>query len=210
MHPVTHFLTGWMVANAADLSNRDRMIVALVGTAPDIDGIGIVVELATRGAGDPALWYSNYHHVLGHNIGFATLCSVIAFGLARRRWVTALLAFLAVHVHLLGDLLGSGAADGYPWPIPFLAPFSDAWQLAWSGQWPLSSWQNNLITAVLMAVTLYLAWRRGFSPLGLVSERADRVFVGTLRARFGLPTAASAPAPERVLTWSGSPGNPQS
>jgi inner membrane protein len=191
MHPVTHLLTGWMVANAAELSNRDRAIVTLAGVAPDIDGIGLAVEFATRGDADPILWYSNYHHVLGHNAGFAVLCFVLAFGLGRRRRVTGLLAFVAVHVHLLGDLMGSGAADGYQWPIPYLAPLSGAWQLAWSGQWALSSWQNNLITALLMAVTLYLAWRRGFSPLGMVWPQGDRVFVRTLRARFGVPRAIS-------------------
>jgi hypothetical protein len=59
--------------------------------------------------------------------------------------------------------------------------------LVWSGQWALSSWQNNLITVLLMAVTLYLAWRRGFSPLSLIWPRGDRVFVETLQARFGVP-----------------------
>jgi hypothetical protein len=178
-----------MVANAAKLSNRDRAIVALAGVAPDIDGIGLAVEFATRGNADPVLWYSNYHHVLAHNVTFASLCYLLAFGLAQRRCVTGALAFLAVHVHLLGDLLGSGALDGYPWPIPYLAPFSDAWQMVWSGQWALSSWQNKLITVLLMTVALYLAWRRAFSPLSLIWPRGDRVFVKTLRARFGVPAS---------------------
>jgi hypothetical protein len=193
MHAVTHLLTGWIVANAADISNRDRAIVTIAAVAPDIDGLGLAVEFATRGEADPVLWYSNYHHVLGHNVGFAVFCSLLAFGLGRRRWTTGLLALLAAHVHLLGDLVGSGAADGYQWPIPYLLPFSSAWQLAWSGQWALSSWQNNLVTVLLMALTLYLAWRRGYSPLGMISARADSVFVGTLRRRFGIPRAWAAP-----------------
>ena len=71
-------------------------------------------------------------------------------------------------------------------------PFSDAWQLAWSGQWPLSSWQNNIIVFVLMALAIYLAWRRGYSPLGMLSPSADRAFVDTLRARFGVPSGATS------------------
>jgi len=33
-------------------------------------------------------------------------------------------------------------------------------------------------------VTLYLAWARGYSPVEMVSERADREFVAALRRRF--------------------------
>jgi hypothetical protein len=61
--------------------------------------------------------------------------------------------------------------------------------LAWSGQWPLTSWQNTTLTVALMAYTMFLAVRRGYSPVGLFNARADAVFVATLRARF------SAPAP---------------
>jgi len=94
---------------------------------------------------------------------------------------------LTVHIHLLADIVGGGAADGYAWPIPYLRPFSAAWNVEWSGQWALSSWQNNVVTFALMGVMLYLAWRKGYSPLGLVSPRSDRVFVDVLRARFGAP-----------------------
>lgn len=187
MHPVTHLLAGWVVANGAQLSNRDRLVVTLAGVAPAVDGIGFALEFATRNSTEPLLWYSNYHHVLGHNLGFALACFLIALAVGVRRWVAALLALVSVHVHLFCDLIGSGAADGYQWPIPYLEPFSAACQLTWSGQWPLSSWQNNLITALLLGVTAYLAWRRGFSPLGILAPRADRVFVNTLRARFGVP-----------------------
>jgi hypothetical protein len=191
MHPATHLLAGWAVANAADLSNRDRVIVTLAAVVPDLDGIGIVAEFATRNADHPLLWYSNYHHVLGHNIGFGLLCCAVALAFGRRRWMAALLTFLSFHTHMLGDLAGSGAADGYQWPIPYLLPFSDAWQLAWSGQWPLSSWQNNMIVFGLMALAIYLAWRRGYSPLGMVSPSADRAFVDTLRTRFGVPRSST-------------------
>jgi hypothetical protein len=188
MHPGTHLLAGWTLANVAELSNRDRAIVTAACVVPDLDGIGIVVELATRNASEPLLWYSSYHHLAGHNIGFALLCSLIALALADRKWLTAALTFLSFHLHLLGDLVGSRGTDGYQWPIPYLEPFSDAWQLTWSGQWLLSSWQNNAITVLLMVTAIFLAWRQGFSPLAMVWSSGDRVFVDTLRARFGEPT----------------------
>lgn len=39
MSPVTHFLTGWVVANCSRLDRRERAIVALACVAPDLDGL---------------------------------------------------------------------------------------------------------------------------------------------------------------------------
>jgi hypothetical protein len=107
--------------------------------------------------------------------------------LAKRRAVTAFLAAVAFHLHILGDIAGSRGPDGYQWPVPYLRPFSDAWQLTWSGQWELDAWPNFAITTALLVLTLYLAWKRGHSPIELLSKRADRGFVSALRHRFGQP-----------------------
>jgi inner membrane protein len=37
---------------------------------------------------------------------------------------------------------------------------------------------------LLLSITIWLAWRRGFSPLEIVSERADSAFVAVLRRRY--------------------------
>ena len=95
--------------------------------------------------------------------------------------MTAGLAFLAFHLHLLFDLFGSRSPDGYQWPIHYLWPFSDFWQFTWSGQWELNAWPNFVITGAALVITFLLAWKRGYSPLEIVSERADRAFVETLR-----------------------------
>ena len=129
MHPVTHLLAGWAIANAADLDPRDSAIVAVAGAAPDLDGLGWVVEAATFNTDTPLVWYSEYHHVLGHNIGFCLLYCAVALLLGHRRLLVGVTAFLSFHLHLLFDLAGSRGADGYQWPIPYLKPFSDAWQL---------------------------------------------------------------------------------
>ena len=70
MHAATHFLAGWTVAGLSGLEKRDRAIVTIAGIAPDFDGAGIVVELATRNSDTPLLWWSEYHHILGHNFTF--------------------------------------------------------------------------------------------------------------------------------------------
>ena len=141
MNPITHFLAGWVVANAAGLDRRDRAIVTAASVAPDIDGLGLVVDFATRSGGSPTQWFAEYHHVLTHNLFFALLVAGVSLTLARRRWGTALFSVFAFHLHLLGDLAGARgpAPEGYPWPIPYLWPVSDAALLSWRGQWEQSS-----------------------------------------------------------------------
>jgi len=44
--------------------------VTLAGVAPDLDGLGAIPEILTRHWAHPLDWFSEYHHVLGHNLGF--------------------------------------------------------------------------------------------------------------------------------------------
>ncbi|MGD8258154.1 MAG: metal-dependent hydrolase [Desulfobacterales bacterium] len=187
MSPVTHLLTSWIVANTANLGSRDRILVTLAGVGLDIDALGVIVEVATENTATPLYWWSKYHHILCHNIGFGIFLLLIVALLAVRRWMTVFLSLMAFHIHMLCDLVGSRGPDGYQWPIPYLLPFSKRWQLTWDGQWTLNAWPNILFTGVLLGVTLYLAWRRGFSPLEMISKKADAAFVSTLRRKFGEP-----------------------
>ena len=192
MSPVTHFLVGWTVANSAPLNRRERAFVTIAGVIPDVDGLGIVADFLTRNSNHPLEWWGRFHHVLAHNLGFALLVAVATFFASTRRWVAALLAFLSFQLHLLGDLAGARGPEGYQWPIPYLMPFSDAWRLVWRGQWALNAWPNFAITGMLLILTLYLAWQRGFSPIEMLSTRADRLFIQTLRGRFGEPRLKQA------------------
>ena len=182
--PVTHFLVGWLVANTADLDRRERAVVTIAGVVPDIDGVGAITETLTRHSDKPLLWFSEYHHILAHNLGTALLVAAVSFLVATRRWKTAALAFVSFHLHLLGDLIGGRGPDGYQWPIHYLLPFSDRWQWTWQGQWELNAWPNFVITIAALLVTFYLASKRGYSPLEIFSASADRTFVETLRYRF--------------------------
>jgi inner membrane protein len=186
MSPVTHFLSGWVLANCVRLDRKDRAIVTLACVVPDVDGLGIVPELLTRNSAHPLLWFTLYHHAL-HTLAFALVVMLIAAALATERWKTSLLAFVCFHVHLIEDVMGSRGPDGYQWPISYLKPFSDVLQLSWAGQWCLDGWQNIVITVALLFVTIWLAWRRGFSPVEMISERADAAFIRTLRQRVPLP-----------------------
>src|ERR1035438_4282758 len=72
MSPITHFLMGWAVANSVpSLGKRDRALVTWASVVPDLDGLGIIADRLTRNSSHPLNWWGDYHHVLGHNLGFA-------------------------------------------------------------------------------------------------------------------------------------------
>jgi inner membrane protein len=187
MSPITHLLVGWAVANTASLDPKERAWITIAAVVPDVDGLGAVAEVLTRNSDEPLEWWSRYHHVLGHNIGFALVVAAIVWLLSTRRWLTAALAFSSFHLHLLGDIVGGRGPDGYQWPIPYLLPFSDRWHVTWEGQWALNAWPNFVVTAIFLGLTFHLAWRRGFSPLEMISPSANSALVRTLRQRFGHP-----------------------
>jgi hypothetical protein len=190
MSPITHFFMGWAVANSApSLNKRERAMVTWASVVPDIDGLGIVAEKLTQNSRHPLLWWSEYHHVLGHNLGFALVVVALAAGFAKQKIKVALLVLVSFHLHLLADLAGARGPDGEQWPIPYLLPFSNRVQLTWSGQWALNAWPNLAITAVLLGAAVWLARTRGFSPLELFSAKADAAVVGVFRARFPVKPA---------------------
>jgi LexA-binding, inner membrane-associated putative hydrolase len=183
--PITHFFMGWAVANAVpSLTKRERAMVTWASVVPDIDGLGIIPEKLTQHSAHPLNWWSEYHHVLGHNLGFALVVSVFAAVFATQKRKTTILVFVSFHLHLLADLVGARGPDADQWPIPYLLPFSDRWQWIWSHQWALNAWPNFVITGTLIALAVVLAVRRGFSPVELFSKKADKIIISTLRSRF--------------------------
>ena len=182
MSPITHFFVGWAVANSSSsIEKRDRAWITCASIVPDIDGLGLVAEVLTRNSSRPLTWWSDYHHILAHNIGFALVFTVLAATFARRKILTPALVFLSFHLHLVCDLVGARGPDGEQWPIPYLRPFSAAWNLTWQGQWPLNSWQNLVLTAGLIAAAGALAKKRGYSPVEIFSTKADLAVVRALR-----------------------------
>ena len=187
MHTVTHFFVGWVVANSGDLNRRERAAVTVSAIVPDIDSVGIIAEKLTQGSGHPLLWWSEYHHVLAHNLGFGLFVAGVVFVIAKKKWLATGLALLSFHLHLLGDVVGARGPDGYQWPIPYFLPFSNAWKITWQGQWAINAWPNFVITGAALLITFFLASKRGYSPLEMLSTSADRAFVKTLQDRFGHP-----------------------
>lgn len=64
MSPVTHFLTGWVLAELTPLTRGERALVTLSCVAPDIDGLGVVADYLTRNSPHHLQWFDAYHHSL--------------------------------------------------------------------------------------------------------------------------------------------------
>jgi hypothetical protein len=183
MSPITHFLVGWVGFESSLRSQRDRLIVCLAGLAPDLDGIGIIIDFVNRLAGWAETdFYQAWHRLYGHGITAALGLTCLAAVLGHERRRVALCTFLNVHLHFLCDLLGSrGSTPDDLWGLYYLGPWNATYEISWRGQWQLVSWQNMLISVVLMALLLERASRKGYSPAAFISRRADLVFVNVLR-----------------------------
>lgn len=186
MSPITHFLISWAVAEQVTGNTRDRRVITLCGVAADLDGIGVVVDFVSPVLGGPVTGlYQQYHHALFHGLFGVALIGAGAAVLADRRASAGLWAVVVVHLHFLCDVVGSrGTTSEDIWPIPYLAPFSDALTLVWSGQWALNAWPNLAITLLLLVLGFVYAVRYGRSPVGIISRTADRAFVETVKNRW--------------------------
>jgi hypothetical protein len=55
MNPIEHFFIGWCVANvSSEISARERMIITAAAIAPDLDGLGMLVEVPMRNTSETA------------------------------------------------------------------------------------------------------------------------------------------------------------
>lgn len=70
------------------------------------------------------------------------------------------------------------------WPIPYLAPFSEAATFSFSGQWPLNAWPNIALTLGLLAFVFLRAASVGHSPVSLFSTSAHEAFVAAVQERW--------------------------
>jgi hypothetical protein len=188
MAPLTHLLASWFIAAKTTANARDTRLVTLAGIAPDLDGLGLVVDMAqglVQGQGLEDMrfhWYQSYHHFLLHGLPGALAIAVLAMLFATQRWRVFLLTLVLVHLHFLCDLLGSrGPTPDDIWPLFYLGPFSKEPMWLWRGQWPLNAWPLQLLAWALLACALAWGVRRGDSFIAVFSRRADAIFLRVLR-----------------------------
>jgi hypothetical protein len=167
--PIVHGELSWLLSQALR-TRRDRILVTCAGLAPDLDVLTIL-------GGTDA--FGTWHHVLTHGY-VAAIAVTIAVGiLARQRILSALLALVAFHLHLLCDLAGSGPG----WPLVYFWPTSRH-EWFWSGQWNLASWQNSLIAVIVSVLCLATAFPLRRTIVELFAPRFDREVVKALWKRF--------------------------
>lgn len=177
MSPGAHLLASWLLANSALRSQRERRLVALAGLAPDLDGLGWLVDRTVAANGGSSDYYFAYHHLILHNLPASlALAGLAAWLAATCRWRTFALALLAIHLHFLLDVIGSKGPDGYQWPIPYLLPFTPDHAWTWSGQWELDAWPNLAITLAMLAIAGLWSWKCRYSFIEVISTTLDREF----------------------------------
>jgi inner membrane protein len=183
MSPLTHLLASWIVATKTTDNLRDRRLVTWAGVVPDLDGLGIFLDMANGSFAKGTLYYyPQYHHWLTHGLPAALVCSSLLAAFGQRRWRVFWLSMLTFHLHLLCDLVGSRGPDKNDlWPIFYFGPISQHPMWTWKHQWRLDGWQNLAITLALFLWCLWLAVKNGESFIALFNRRADKVFVSVLQ-----------------------------
>jgi len=82
MAPITHFLASWVIAAKTTDNPRDCRLITLAGVLPDLDGLGMIVDIANnlRGHhGTHYYYYARYHHYLLHGaFGAVTIAGLMA------------------------------------------------------------------------------------------------------------------------------------
>lgn len=167
MHIPTHMLAGWVTGNAFGLGRRERSLAILAGVLHDLDGLGILVS-------EELYW--DYHHKLGHNVFYCVGLAAVLTVFSQPK-LRAFVAYLVIALtHLLLDFLGSGPN----WTLGWLWPVSDH-ELEFAHAWPFFSWQNITAAAVLLGLSVWIAWRYRRTPVEVITPRLDRRLVGVLR-----------------------------
>ena len=73
MSPGAHFIGSLLVASVTTDSPRDRRLVTLAGILPDLDGLGMVVDVAKSlisGQETTFHYYQKFHHLESSPSGF--------------------------------------------------------------------------------------------------------------------------------------------
>jgi inner membrane protein len=167
MHVQTHIMSGWCLGNLVDLTPRERLFCMLAATLPDLDGAAVLFGFDA---------YREYHHLLGHNLAFCLLVTLVLTCLSTHRLKVFFLFLGLIHLHLLMDYFGSGPL----WKIYYFWPFSRTGYLTdWA--WEFYSWQNISAAAVLLIWTIGIAVREGRTPLEAIMPRLDEQLVRWLR-----------------------------
>ncbi len=170
MSPGAHLLISWLSGAELLKDRRERTIVALFGVAPDLDGLGVLVDMVTGKTN----YFLQYHHYFGHSIFAALILAFSSLLLAQRQKLRVfILVLFVVHLHILCDVIGSRGPDGYQWPVYYMYPLLPDFYLTWQYQWELNAWPNLLLMLCLFIISWYYAKSRRITFLEVFSSRLN-------------------------------------
>lgn len=164
MSPIVHGMVAWLVAMLFAKQVNDRRLITIAGVVLDIDGIFILFNHSS---------YVEFHHTFGHSFVFGILVAITACALSVDRVKVFFGALAAFSLHLAADILVTN------WSVSVLYPISD---------YRLAVGQDPFIVAIIYPATffvclgliLFIAYRKGFSPIEFVSEKLDRLLISAL------------------------------
>ena len=87
MSPATHLLASWVIADRAALTRRNRNLVTWCGVLPDLDGLGLGVDIANALLGRPE---TAYYHISHPPVSVFSVRADLAFVKILRGWAGAL------------------------------------------------------------------------------------------------------------------------
>lgn len=174
MNPLAHGELAWLALAQPFAGRRERALITWAGVLPDLDGLTLLALPFDHGAA-----YETWHHVATHSLWSGLLCGAVLGAVATKgsRLATGAACFAAFHLHLLCDLMGSGAE----WPIHWLWPLGELLVPPFSWGWELSSWQNALVFVLGLVATAVLGITKGRTWVEAVSATADAHVVATFR-----------------------------
>ena len=153
MDPVTHGLTGWLIATGLRADARTRTFAAVAAIAPDFDWA-------------PILWGGDVltvHRAVGHNVWVGVPLAAMLAVRSGERWRSAAAFYLAFLSHLAWDLTFVDWPEKLLWPLSQHAFPTLGWQ-------PLSAQHLLSLGAVCACTVVVMIWT-GFSPRGSSSAR---------------------------------------
>lgn len=168
-------MISWVGARSIFEKRENRIAVSVSGIAPDVDGIGLLIDVGLRVFNVQTHYWGAWHHKL-HALPFCiVICCLVTVFVKAQRVLTFVIAFILFNVHVFCDLIGSKGPDGFQWPIPYFYPFKAEVSFVWSGQWALNGWQNILISAISVFAVWFFIKSKETTPLEIVSKRLDGI-----------------------------------
>ena len=173
MYPETHLLASWVIGAKTTDNARDCRLIALAGILPDVDGLGLIADMATQALGmKKTLFYEHYHHYLLHG-AFGAFCHSAHVFCLTDKWRVALLALIVVHRHLLCDFVGSRDLNPKTFGRSSLGPFTKIRCGFGRDSYAWTAGPIGCCPPGLFLWALWLAVPRGYSFVGVFSKRLD-------------------------------------